>query len=170
MKEYKPFINDLHALIAGYPGEHDIHWKEKAIRSINGLAGHELRSLVPLEERRSCGAFFTDTVLGSEVLNSYKLTFGDKVMFYDPACGAGNLLISAKSHYEKHLFKKRVRLEVSGTDIHSEFIDASKLRLSIFDLRTSNFPVRLLRILKSIPISGVKDCDMVTLGTWKNGI
>ncbi|MBN9298239.1 MAG: N-6 DNA methylase [Filimonas sp.] len=138
MKEYKPFVKDLQALVAGFQGRNDLQWKEKAISSINGLASHELRSRVPLEERRSSGAFFTDTLLGSEILNSYKLTFGNRVVFYDPACGAGNLLISAKSHYEKQLSQKRVRLEVSGTDIHSEFIDASKLRLSIFDLLHQN--------------------------------
>jgi hypothetical protein len=138
MKGYKPFVKELNALIAEFSGKHDLQWKEKAISSLNGLAGDELRSLVSLEDRRSCGAFFTDTTLGLKVLNSYKLSFGEKVRFYDPACGAGNLLISIKSHFEKILSKNKVNLEVFGTDIHSEFIEASKLRLSIFDILNQN--------------------------------
>lgn len=134
MKKYKPFVDDLRTLIAAFLDKSDLQWKEKAISSINGLAGKELRTRVSLVDRRASGAFFTDSVLGLEVLSSYKLTFGERVRFYDPACGAGNLLISVKNQYEKLLSQKQIALEVFGTDIHKEFVDASISRLAICDL------------------------------------
>lgn len=135
MKDYYPFIEDLKALIKEHSNKKlTTQWKEKAMHSINGLAGKKLRNLVSLEVRRNSGAFFTDTELGLKVFKSYKLTFGERVLFYDPACGAGNLLISAKDYYGIQLSNKNIELEVCGTDIHKEFVEATKLRLSIRDL------------------------------------
>jgi len=134
MKKYEPFVKDLNNLIEEYSEKPNIAWIEKAISSVNGLASSKLRNLVSLEDRRNSGAFFTDSELGLEVLRSYELTFGKKVLFHDPACGAGNLLICVKNYYSDRLAKKKITLEVSGTDIHKEFVEASKLRLSICDL------------------------------------
>lgn len=141
MKKYTPFVNDLKAIIASFSNNPDFQWKEKAISSINGLAGYELRTRISIEDRRASGAFFTDATLALEVLNSYKLTFGNKVVFYDPACGAGNLLISVKNQYETMLLQKQVELEVAGTDIHKEFVDATISRLKIYDL-VNNKPTK----------------------------
>ncbi|HLP39548.1 N-6 DNA methylase [Lacibacter sp.] len=148
MRNYQPFIASLRKLIEEYPGKIENPWKKLAISSVNGLASKELRSLVSLEERRASGAFFTDTELGSSVLKSYNLSFGENVNFYDPACGASNLLISVKNHFSGKLSKKNISLEVFGTDIHKEFIEASKLRLEISDLllnsRNSDYSKKIL--------------------------
>lgn len=140
MKDYKPFVEDLKSLVKAFPENKDTDWQEKALRSINGLASSTLRNLVSLDERRNSGAFFTNTDLGLKVLKSYNLTFGKKVCFYDPACGAGNLLISTKNLYSDHLLKKKTQLEFVGTDIHKEFVDAAQLRLAICDLIRNNNP------------------------------
>ena len=107
MKEYESFVEDLKNLIDEYSDRQNIEWKKKAISSINGLAGNELRNLVSVGDRRDSGAFFTDAELGLKVLKSYKLTFKKDVLFYDPACGAGNLLISVKNYYSHQLLKKQ---------------------------------------------------------------
>jgi len=134
MKDYQPFIESLKMLVEEYPGRPNASWKKMAVSSVNGLASNQLRNLVSLEDRRASGAFFTETELGSAVLKSYKLTFGERVNFYDPACGASNLLISVKNHFGSKLSQKQIPLEVFGTDIHKEFVEASKLRLAISDL------------------------------------
>jgi hypothetical protein len=134
MRKYNRFILDLKKIQDEYKPHPSIEWKTKAIHSINGLASEELRNLVSLKDRRASGAFFTDRDLGLAVLKSYKLTFDKIVSFYDPACGASNLLITVKNYYSKELCKKQIQLNVSGTDIHKEFVEASKLRLAICDL------------------------------------
>lgn len=74
------------------------------------------------------------THLATAVLKSYKLTFAEKANFYDPACGASNLLIAVKNLFGTKLYKREIPLEVFGTDIHKEFVKTSKLRLAICDL------------------------------------
>lgn len=134
MKEYNTFVDSLKTLNAEYHTCPIIEeWNNDALRALDGLASEKLRNLVPLETRRESGAFFTSTELGQELLTSYNLKFGKKVFFYDPACGAGNLLISVQNYYNS-IFSKGTKIEISGTDIHNEFIEATKLRLSIWDL------------------------------------
>ena len=134
MREYNHFVLELRELKNNYSTKPLSEWNKQAIHSINGLASDKLRKLISLEDRRSNGAFFTDTELASAVINSYKLTFASKTNFYDPACGASNLLIAVKNHFEVKLSKRKIPFAVFGTDIHKEFIEASKLRLEICDL------------------------------------
>lgn len=134
MKEYSLFVSELKKLKNDFSTKPSVEWKKKAIQSINGLAGSKLRTLISIDERRKSGAFFTSSELVSEVINSYKLSFKENIKFYDPCCGASNLLISVKDHFDLELTKKNYFLEVFGTDIHKEFVEASKLRLIISDM------------------------------------
>jgi type I restriction-modification system DNA methylase subunit len=94
---------------------------------------------VNLETRRHYGTFFTHSDLGKKVLSALKPNFTDKSIVYDPACGASNLLISVADFARKKSilnFEKSLR----GTDIHAEFIEASKLRLQMNQLIHGNIP------------------------------
>ncbi len=126
---YNQFVNKLKIDLKNFPSTPKKLWKEKAIKNVNGFAADELRRLVGIETRRQYGAFFTDSLLAKKVLEFLKPIINKNSIIYDPACGAGNLLIAIMNYasesninlaWEKHLF---------GTDIHNEFIDAAKLRL-----------------------------------------
>lgn len=134
MEEYQGFVNELKALTKKKTDDLSAEWKKTALTYVDGLAGEKLRTLVPLTNRRESGAFFTHSELANKVLQFYKLKFNNNVCFYDPACGAGNLLIAVKTQYESLVRKMGARFRVAGTDIHSEFIDACKLRLKIVDM------------------------------------
>jgi len=135
MKEYSEFITNLEDVVKGFSSQPFAEWRATASKFVNGLASEQLRNLVPLDTRRTSGAFFTSDEMALDVLESYKQTFGKKkAIFYDPACGAGNLLIAVKEYYSQHLKCKGITLEVRGTDIHREFVEATRLRLSIYRL------------------------------------
>ncbi|MBI2282447.1 MAG: SAM-dependent DNA methyltransferase [Bacteroidetes bacterium] len=134
MKEYQSFIEDLKSTIKSHAIVAAAEWKNQAILSVNGLAAEKLRGLVPLEIRRASGAFFTSSELGARVLKSQKLKFGKEIIFYDPACGAGNLLIAAQKEYAAVSAKNKLEACFTGTDIHDEFVEACKIRLGINDL------------------------------------
>jgi hypothetical protein len=100
--------------------------------ALNGQAGAELRLAAPLETRRKFGAFFTGTDLGAKLIGC-GTGFGPKSVFYDPTCGMGDLLIAAARQLPicKSLPKtlKQWGQQLSGTDLHQEFIDGARTRL-----------------------------------------
>lgn len=107
-------------------------WDMRVHAALNGQAGAELRLAAPLETRRKFGAFFTGTDLGAKLIGC-GTDFGPKSVFYDPTCGMGDLLIAAArclpicDSLPKTL--KQWGKQLSGTDLHQEFIDGAKTRL-----------------------------------------
>jgi type I restriction-modification system DNA methylase subunit len=130
MNEYSKFVSRLDAHLQAYSEVPLERWKKDSIRLVNGLAAEELRNLVDLEKRREFGAFFTNSDLADKILSNSKIQFGIEPIVYDPAVGAGNLLISV----HKQISEKAISFSFWGTDLHQEFIDATTKRLLITDL------------------------------------
>jgi hypothetical protein len=130
MNGYSQFVSQLDAHLKAYRVIPQRQWKKESIRFVNGLAAEELRHLVDLEKRREYGAFFTNSELAYQLITNPRIKFGKNCTVYDPAVGAGNLLIAAY----KALYKKTGKLTLLGTDLHAEFIQASQLRLKITGL------------------------------------
>ncbi len=93
-----------------------------------------LRTLIPIEELRDAGSFFT----GDRMADTASEYFGDSVtlksFIVDPACGAGNLLIacSKKLPIKKTSLKKTLGIWgqcLAGFDLFDEFVETTKLRL-----------------------------------------
>jgi len=101
-------------------------------RFSNSIISARVRELIPLEELRDNGVFFTGDDLSkdaSSLLNN--ITINSRVM--DPACGAGNLLISIIRRLPvadnlSNTLKIWGNI-LYGYDLHQEFIKAAKLRI-----------------------------------------
>jgi len=108
------------------------NWSARVDAALNGQAGTELRLAAPLETRRKFGAFFTGTDLGAKLIGC-GTDFGPNSVFYDPTCGMGDLLIAAArclpicDSLSKTL--KQWGRQLSGTDLHREFIEGARTRL-----------------------------------------
>ena len=111
------------------------------VQSINGssyIASAEniekkVRDLIPIEDLRTAGAFFTgDTLAGTAISNFPKPIQTNSVCF-DPACGVGNLLISASKCLPVFAsLDETIELWnqcLIGFDLHQEFVECTKLRL-----------------------------------------
>jgi len=130
MEKYVAFIETLKANIATFVSTPKTEWDKIATHSVNGLAGEELRRLVGIDTRRASGAFFTDSELAEKVLSIVKPKFTAKSLVYDSACGAGNLLIAARNYMQASGLQLPWEKHLRGTDIHAEFVDTAKLRLT----------------------------------------
>ncbi len=131
MIEYKAFVDELKFELNSYANKPKHFWAEKAVRYVNGYAADELRRLVGLEKRRKDGIFFTDSELAKKVLKVLKPAFNKNSVIYDGACGVGNLLISVSDYMrESGIFPDNPNY-LLGTDIHSEFIEATSFRLQM---------------------------------------
>jgi hypothetical protein len=102
--------------------------------ALNGGPSKELRQSLSIDLQRKYGAFFTGTELGNRLVHDINL-FNDHQVFYDPCCGMGDLLLAAA---RKLPLCKTITLtlqnwgkKLSGTDLHSEFINGTKARLVI---------------------------------------
>jgi hypothetical protein len=134
MKEYRKFVDLLESELKVFLSEPKENWKEIALKYVDGFAADELRKLVSLETRRENGTFFTDSELGKKVLSSLKPNLKHDSIVYDPACGSANFLISVADFVRKKNDIPNFEDRLLGTDIHSEFVEAARLRLAMNQL------------------------------------
>lgn len=94
-----------------------------------------LREYLSLEEMREAGSFFTGQNLATKLVKSFNEAITLDSVVLDPTCGAGNLLIECsrmlgvQSNLSCTLRSWGKVLQ--GYDIHSSFVEATKLRLVI---------------------------------------
>lgn len=99
---------------------------------LDGEAGRRLRTVVPLDNLRRLGAFFTGESLARKVVD---LVPQRRARYVDPACGCGDLLLAASARLpvrrslEETLAGWNERL--AGRDLMPEFVRAARARLAL---------------------------------------
>lgn len=112
--------------------EQDVH------AALNGQAAERLRALVPRETRREEGAYFTSGGIrdrfGALVRRAVDSS-GHHGPFWDPTCGAGDLLLSASETLPlRPTLSKTLQAWgalLRGHDTQAEFVEVARLRLFI---------------------------------------
>lgn len=125
MSEFLQYVRSLESMaLSGHPTP-----AERFAPALDGEAGKELSRLVSLTVRRDFGAFFTGSQLAGRLIE--QAPPGDR--FYDPSCGAGDLLLAATRRLPvKATLRKTVTFwsrHVAGCDLNPEFVRAAKARL-----------------------------------------
>jgi hypothetical protein len=134
MKQYRVYSRYLRSLVQEAIGEQPGNELAALIgRALDGQPISELHKLVPIDQIRDAGAFFTGSLLAQSVLKHFLATIDLDSVIYDPACGVGDLLLACAS---KLLLYDDIGRNISslenrlmGRDLHDEFIDAAKSRL-----------------------------------------
>jgi hypothetical protein len=131
LEHYRPFVGRLKHL-----AQSESQIEEAAIEDVlNGEAYTALRELVPLEERRNSGIFFTGTECASALLGLLNSDEALPSKVLDPACGAGNLLIAFAERLPiAETLDRTLRIwgdALYGFDISNDFVSATKLRLAL---------------------------------------
>ncbi|TMU78782.1 SAM-dependent DNA methyltransferase [Pseudomonas fluorescens] len=107
-----------------------------------------LRKFLSIDEMRQFGSFFTGQRLTGLAIDGFRhpITLGSVVL--DPTCGTGNLLIGCSRKLPVCHFLSDTLVSwgkvLRGFDIHSAFVEATKLRL----------------ILEAVNRGVVKDCSL----------
>lgn len=105
------------------------------ISSIKELENY-LELLIPQQDRKFNGAFFTPTYIVDFIINEVKPTETHKNL--DPSCGCGAFLIGLAEYYKitfNKSVKKTVQENIFGSDILDYNIHRAKLLLTIFALQ-----------------------------------
>lgn len=133
MGRYRRYAEELEALARRALAGKDLGLgRAKLADHLNGGAAAALDEAVSLRARRRLGAFFTGHSLRAELLAPSRRD-GGPVCVWDPACGAGDLLLAASDHLrvtrdlEQTLQAWSTRL--AGSDIEPDFVRVARARL-----------------------------------------
>ncbi len=116
-------------------------WKERLALCLDGEPGQILRERVTQAELRRQGAFFTGARLARRLANSVFQGTDSALTYFDPACGAGDLLLAIglrlplEASFAVTLSAWGKRL--GGFDISADFVRLAKARLMLLAAKRS---------------------------------
>jgi hypothetical protein len=144
---YRKYISGLQLLMS--EAERGADWDQQVHAALDGQPSLELQRVVALKARRKYGAYFTGSIL-SERLISKCSTLGHAGMFYDATCGMGDLLLAAAKRLPLAATLSDTLTQwgtqLAGTDLHAEFIEGAKIRLTLMACqrhRTAEPPINI---------------------------
>ena len=133
MLDYCRYVDAIEQLVEGNRSENLAEWRHRVQLCLDGEPGRVLRREVEIKALRQLGAFFTGTRLARRVTSSLKINNDTSSLFFDPTCGAGDLLLAiAKQLPISKSFRKtldRWNVQLAGCDIAPEFVRLTKARL-----------------------------------------
>ncbi len=140
LRGYQGYVEKLRALVADAASAENTLATEDSIRAaLDGQAAKTLRHLVPLETLRRDGIFLTASELARRVAQRLLPTLDASSVILDPTCGAADLLLAcaealpARSSLSQTL--RAWETQFVGRDLHSELLEAARLRLLLAAIR-----------------------------------
>ncbi len=125
-------------------------WDERTVAALDGQAGAELRRVISLKTRRKFGAFFTGSNLAARLV-AHCSPFNAQSVLHDPSLGMGDLLLAGAQKlplgWTLADTLRQWSRQLTGTDLHREFITGAKLRLVLL--------ARQRHGLKAAPVNSV---------------
>ena len=128
MPEYLRFVRHLDSLLRDHAAGHIRHHEIESV--LNGGAATSLRRLVPYNARRTTGAFFTPTPILTATTQFLTGRLTSSSVVYDPACGAGDLLLAATRALPSDTTCPQAwTYRIIGRDLCPQFTAAARRRL-----------------------------------------
>ena len=110
-------------------------WDKKLASCLDGEPQRVLREQVPQPELRRQGAFFTGPKLARRLASTATAGAGNASICYDPACGAGDLLLAiAQKLPLRPTFSDTLNTwgtRLAGCDVSSDFVRLARARLTL---------------------------------------
>lgn len=148
MRLFQPYVDHLNAVVQDLASSRaDKGTQSSAIAVINGHSNQVLKNLVPTDELRSQGVFFSSADLADLAAANSPKSPDASHRILDPMCGSGDLLLACARRLP---LGKTLRDTMAfwgkylhGRDLHSEFINATKARLVLLAMHRHHFPAAL---------------------------
>ena len=114
-------------------------WQTWCCDCLNGGPATELRKAAQLSAMKAHGTFFTSPTLARTAASKLPVRANADQIYLDPNCGAGDLLLAVAQRLplQRTVLHTLSRWgqQLSGCDIHSTFIRATKARLALLAMR-----------------------------------
>lgn len=135
MKKFAPYVLKLANLVEYSSDRRRAINQDPIASALDGEPSRMLRDLVDLETRRESGAFFSGSELGASLTKAWKQEISSRSVIFDPACGGGDLLLAAAKLLPiRNGLRETLKVwgaNLSGVDLHQEFIMSTKYRLAL---------------------------------------
>ena len=130
---FRQYLDELENLAQGR-GVHDsFQWRRRLAVCLDGEPRSVLHRQADRAQLRQQGAYFTGARMAARVVNALGIASGSPCEYFDPACGAGDLLLAVarKLSIGPTLESTIVTWgqHLAGFDISPEFVRATKARL-----------------------------------------
>lgn len=139
MKDFAEYARELESLVAeAARNSGGGQYVRRIEAALDGEPSARSRAIIPIEDLRNDGAFFTSRDLAERLISTLQPQLVGGTIVSDVACGTGNLLTACAYHLpllndvEKTL-KLWGRL-LAGGDIHEEFVRTTRARLALVAL------------------------------------
>ena len=137
--------------------------------ALDGEPAAALRKLVPIQQLRATGTFFTSARLAKLVGRRIAPSIDEQSVILDPACGAGDLLLACAQHLPKPASAERWGRQLIGHDLEPEFVRTTRSRL-ILALRqdgwaTASREPNGTQSLRGITVGDGLACDDISSAT-----
>ncbi len=135
MKTFEPYVQNLENLASKLLSLNLLNHQDHLMieSALNGQPSKALRSLVPVAELRQSGVFFTNRNLADRLVSLIIPEIKRGMVIYDPACGAGDLLLACARHLpisdDLGTTLSNWNYRLRGADLYQPFIRATKIRL-----------------------------------------
>ena len=130
---FSDYIDEIEELATGREVLTTAKWRQKIVTCLDGEPGQILRREKDYSRLRQQGAFFTGAKLAAKLANSTVTGLDSGHVYYDPTCGAGDLLLAiAKKLPIADTLEETLAnwgLCISGCDISPYFVRLAKARL-----------------------------------------
>ncbi|WP_409320236.1 N-6 DNA methylase [Pseudomonas putida] len=131
--KYSPFVEKMQGLLVAGANTGPHIERRSIVNVVDMNVTCAAEELIPHDIRASQGIFFT----GDQIAEKIALSLSDDIdagaSFFDPSCGAGNLLLAVAKRFPiKKCLKDTVEFwggRFGGCDLNESFILAAKLRL-----------------------------------------
>lgn len=137
MKQFASYVSELRALACDSMGAESAGTRrqDEIVAALDGQPSTRLRQLVALELLRQDGVFFSGSELAAQAIAPIADQLNRQSRVYDPACGAGDLLLACATHLplESTLGETLQTWSqcLMGRDLHHEFAEAARYRLAL---------------------------------------
>jgi len=145
MKSFSRYVGQTETILQRVIAGELQPWKRSTAPVLNGQPWGELRRVTNLESLRRDGAFFTSGRLARMAIQLPARFPSSGLVGFDPACGAGDLLLMIA----RHLSQRETLTEtldywsrhLAGLDKFPQFIRLAKIRLALLALHLGARPI-----------------------------
>ncbi len=167
MQDFTEYVESIQQLVQPTNGVTPVGWRSELAECLDGGPSRVLRAQPEQSGFKQQGAYFTGAKLALRVAKT-AVTHSGKNLYYDPACGAGDLLLAIACKLPLADTLQETLDEwgthLAGCDISGDFVRLAKARLTLlaakrcrssapFDLRPA--PDRFPKIVNANSLSAV---------------
>jgi hypothetical protein len=154
---FAPYVDHLATLLGATVRDGADARKVELATALDGQPGRQLRKLYTISDLRNTGTYFTGSALANRLVAVLANLLPGAGRVVDPACGAGDLLVACARHLALQATLAETLKDwgerLTGFDINSAFVEATRYRLALLALERTQSSPREIR--KTLPLEKI---------------